>query len=44
MGHADLMHVFCAWGFSASRVVHSIVHGTINRVSIRIPYSRSDRC
>ena len=37
MGHADSIHVYCAWGFFGSRVVHSIVHGTINRVAIRFP-------
>jgi hypothetical protein len=37
MGHADAIHVVCAWGFFASRVVHSIVHGTINRVALRFP-------
>jgi hypothetical protein len=37
MGHADLIHVACAWGFFASRVVHSLVHGTINRVALRFP-------
>ena len=37
MGHADPVHVACAWGFFGSRVVHSIVHGTINRVALRFP-------
>jgi hypothetical protein len=37
MGHADLIHVALAWCFFASRVVHSIVQGTINRVAIRFP-------
>jgi hypothetical protein len=37
MGHADLIHVACAWCFFGSRVIHSIVQGTVNRVSIRFP-------
>jgi len=37
MGHVDAVHVYCAWGFFGSRVVHSIVHGTVNRVAIRFP-------
>jgi hypothetical protein len=37
MGHADAIHVACAWGFFGSRVVHSIVHGTVNRVALRFP-------
>jgi hypothetical protein len=37
MGHADFIHLVCAWCFFASRVIHSIVHGTINRVAIRFP-------
>jgi hypothetical protein len=37
MGHADPIHVACAWCFFGSRVVHSIVQGTVNRVAIRFP-------
>ena len=37
MGHGDIIHVWCAWGFVLSRVVHSIVQGTINKVAIRFP-------
>ncbi len=37
MGHSDIIHVWCAWGFFVSRVVHSIIQGTINKVSIRFP-------
>jgi len=37
MGHADSVHAYCAWGFFGSRVLHSIVQGTINRVTIRFP-------
>ena len=37
MGHADTTHVYCAWGFFGSRVVHSVVQCTINRVAIRFP-------
>ncbi len=35
MGHTDTIHVWCAWGFFVSRVIHSIVQSTINKVSIR---------
>jgi hypothetical protein len=27
----------CAWSFFGSRVIHSIVQGTVNRVAIRFP-------
>jgi hypothetical protein len=37
MGSADSIHVACAWGFFGSRVIHSIVQGTVNRVAIRFP-------
>ena len=37
MGHVDSIHAYCAWGFFGSRVLHSIVQGTINRVAIRFP-------
>ena len=37
MQHADELHVMCAWGFFFSRVLHSLVQWTINRVSIRFP-------
>ena len=37
MGHADLIHVACAWCFFGSRVLHSIVQGTFNLVAVRFP-------
>ena len=37
MGHADSIHVYCAWGFFGSRVIHSIVQSTINIVKVRFP-------
>ncbi len=37
MGHADSIHVYCAWGFFGSRVLHSIVQSTINIVKVRFP-------
>jgi len=37
MGNADSIHVYCAWGFFGSRVLHSIVQGTVNIVKVRFP-------
>jgi hypothetical protein len=37
MGHVDPIHVACAWSFFGSRVIHSIVQGTVNRVALRFP-------
>jgi len=37
MGHADSIHVYCAWGFFGSRVLHSILQGTVNIVKVRFP-------
>ena len=37
MGHVDSIHVYCAWGFFGSRVLHSIVQATVNIVKIRFP-------
>ncbi len=36
-GHVDAVHVYCAWGFFGSRVVHSIIQATFNRVAVRFP-------
>ncbi|WP_422005705.1 MAPEG family protein [Pyruvatibacter mobilis] len=36
-GHADEMHMYCAWGFVASRVVHSLWQWTVNAVALRFP-------
>ena len=37
MGHADSIHAYCAWGFFGSRLLHSIVQGTVNIVKVRFP-------
>ena len=34
-GHADALHVACAWAYLALRVLHSLVQATINRVTLR---------
>ena len=36
-GRADELHVWCAWGFVVSRVVHSLWHWTVNSVAVRFP-------
>ncbi len=36
-GSADQIHMYCAWGFVASRVVHSLWQWTSNAVAIRFP-------
>lgn len=36
-GRADELHVWCAWGFVASRVVHSLWQWTVNAVAVRFP-------
>lgn len=36
-GRADELHMYCAWGFVASRVVHSLWQWTSNAVAIRFP-------
>lgn len=35
LGHADDLHVQCAWAFAILRVLHSLVQATINIVNIR---------
>ncbi len=35
MGHADPVHVICAWSFVILRVLHSLVQATINIVIMR---------
>lgn len=37
VAHADQLHLLCAWGFFLSRVAHSLVQWTMNRVAIRFP-------
>ncbi len=34
-GHADAIHVYCAWGFVVSRIIHSFWQWTANVVPIR---------
>lgn len=36
-GSADEIHMYCAWGFVASRIVHSLWQWTANAVAIRFP-------
>lgn len=33
--HVDSLHIMLAWAYFVSRVIHSIIHVTINNVSIR---------
>jgi len=35
MGNVDAMHVWCAWAFVISRVLHSVVQVTVNLVFFR---------
>lgn len=35
IGHADQLHVLCAWAYLGLRVLHSLVQATINRVMLR---------
>ena len=35
LGHADALHVQCAWAFAICRILHSIVHVTANIVLVR---------
>jgi hypothetical protein len=34
-GHADELHVLCAWTYLGLRVLHSLVQATINKVTLR---------
>ncbi len=34
-GHSDQLHIYLAWAYVALRVVHSLVQGTVNIVSLR---------
>lgn len=36
-GEGDGLNLLCAWVYVISRVAHSIVHATVNRVMIRFP-------
>ena len=35
MGHVDIVHVWCAWAFFFSRVIHTFIQCTFNNVTIR---------
>lgn len=35
LGHADAVHVICAWAYVALRVLHSLVQATANIVALR---------
>lgn len=35
VGHADQLHVLCAWAYLGLRVLHSLVQATINKVALR---------
>ncbi|MDO9488390.1 MAG: MAPEG family protein [Sphingomonadaceae bacterium] len=35
IGHADQLHVLCAWAYLGLRVLHSLVQATINKVALR---------
>ena len=37
IGHVDSTHVLCAWAFFFSRVAHSLVQVTFNKVLVRFP-------
>ena len=34
-GHVDQIHIYCAWAFVATRIMHSLIHATYNRVMHR---------
>ena len=34
-GHVDEIHIYCAWGFVITRILHSVVHTTYNNVMHR---------
>lgn len=34
-GHADQLHVLCAWAYLGLRVLHSLVQATVNKVALR---------
>jgi hypothetical protein len=35
VGHDDMWNIYLAWAYVALRVVHSLVQGTVNNVTIR---------
>jgi len=38
LGHADPMHVNCAWAFAILRIVHSCVQTTVDVVMVRFTF------
>ena len=37
MGHTDDLHILCAWMFFISRVAHTLIQTTFNKVLVRFP-------
>ncbi len=35
IGHADALHVQCAWAYLILRIAHSLVQATVNKVMVR---------
>jgi len=35
LGHADAVHVGCAWAYTGLRIAHSLVQATVNIIMIR---------
>ncbi len=35
LGKADMIHVICAWGYAATRLIHSVLQSTINYIPLR---------
>ena len=35
IGHADTLHVQCAWAYLILRIAHSLVQATVNKVMVR---------
>ena len=36
-GHANVVNVYLAWAYVASRAVHSVIQCTVNRIELRLP-------
>lgn len=35
LGHVDVIHVYCAWGYAGLRIIHSLVQATVDIVRLR---------
>ncbi|MFT6045452.1 MAG: hypothetical protein ACI9WC_001152 [Arenicella sp.] len=35
IGHVDAIHIWCAWAFFISRIIHSLIQGVFNNVKAR---------